>query len=178
MSFDESLLRTMTTPFKASGPFYISTHIRHKERLSPNNANFFLVNPCHLINIPLNASSLSFPKFPPVLPFPHTQHSPAMASSSSSSHQWNNTIDDTSPLFSYSPYCQLFLIVCLFSCLTNVLSLPPADGTGLQNGWQSWYTVSGFNSRAGDVPAGDSSRITSLPGASVSLNFFGKSNHE
>jgi len=65
---------------------------------------------------------------------------------------WNFTIPDTSPMLSYHPY---------------------ADGFGLQNGWQTWYTVSGFNTQAGESSKGDSYHITSLPGAEVSLQFYG-----
>ncbi|KAJ6551179.1 hypothetical protein B0H19DRAFT_163324 [Mycena capillaripes] len=65
---------------------------------------------------------------------------------------WNFTIPGASPILSYHPY---------------------ADGFGLQNGWQTWYTVSGFNKNPGDSSHGDSYHLTSLPGAQVSLEFFG-----
>ncbi|KAJ7750231.1 hypothetical protein B0H16DRAFT_1887848 [Mycena metata] len=67
---------------------------------------------------------------------------------------WNYTIDDASPFLTYLPY---------------------ADGSnsGLNKGWTPWYTKTGYlvqNAAAGD---GDSYHITSLPGASVTLNFYG-----
>ncbi|KAJ7312929.1 hypothetical protein DFH08DRAFT_896216 [Mycena albidolilacea] len=65
---------------------------------------------------------------------------------------WNFTIPDTSSMLSYHPY---------------------ADGFGLQNGWQTWYTVSGFNAQAGESSKGDSFHLTSLPGAELSLQFYG-----
>ncbi|KAJ7911620.1 hypothetical protein B0H13DRAFT_2008975 [Mycena leptocephala] len=65
---------------------------------------------------------------------------------------WNFTIPDTSPIFTYQPY---------------------ADGFGLQSGWQTWYTVSGFNKNPGDSSHGDSFHLTSLDGAEVSLEFYG-----
>ncbi|KAJ7779190.1 hypothetical protein B0H16DRAFT_808419 [Mycena metata] len=68
------------------------------------------------------------------------------------SQLWNFSIPDTSPILSYSPY---------------------ADGFGLQNGWQTWYTISGFNTQPGEGSAGDSFHLTSLDGAEVSLQFYG-----
>ncbi|KAJ7040975.1 hypothetical protein C8F04DRAFT_1081231 [Mycena alexandri] len=68
------------------------------------------------------------------------------------SQLWNFSIPGTSPIFSYSPY---------------------ADGFGLQNGWQAWYTVSGFNTQPGESSVGDSFHLTSLDGAEVSLQFYG-----
>ncbi|KAJ7269313.1 hypothetical protein B0H12DRAFT_1095189 [Mycena haematopus] len=67
---------------------------------------------------------------------------------------WNFTIDDTSPFLTYTPY---------------------ADGSysGLDKGWEPWYTVSGFISANGEGGAGDSYHLTSLDGASVNLNFYG-----
>ncbi|KAJ6582160.1 hypothetical protein B0H19DRAFT_1061606 [Mycena capillaripes] len=54
----------------------------------------------------------------------------------------------------------------------NIIAVS-ADGFGLQNGWQTWYTVSGFNKRPGDSPEGDSFHLTSLNGAEVSVEFYG-----
>ncbi|KAF8201353.1 hypothetical protein K438DRAFT_1965849 [Mycena galopus ATCC 62051] len=65
---------------------------------------------------------------------------------------WNYTIPDTSPILSYHPY---------------------ADGFGLTKGWQTYYTVSGFNTQPGESSQGDSYHLTSLPGAEVSLEFYG-----
>ncbi|KAF7369212.1 hypothetical protein MVEN_00248800 [Mycena venus] len=65
---------------------------------------------------------------------------------------WNFTIPDTSPIFSYHPY---------------------ADGFGLNTGWQTYYTVSGFNTQPGESSEGDSYHVTSLVGAEVSLQFYG-----
>ncbi|KAF5385301.1 hypothetical protein D9615_001171 [Tricholomella constricta] len=65
---------------------------------------------------------------------------------------WNFTIDDTSPYLSFNPY---------------------GDGSGLSNGWQTWYTGSQFNSAPGQASRGDSYHITSLRNASVTLQFFG-----
>jgi hypothetical protein len=53
--------------------------------------------------------------------------------------------------------------------ITSIL----ADGFGLQSGWQTWYTVSGFNKNPGDSSHGDSFHLTSLDGAEVSLEFYG-----
>ncbi|KAJ7705610.1 hypothetical protein B0H17DRAFT_672082 [Mycena rosella] len=65
---------------------------------------------------------------------------------------WNFTIADTSPILSYQPY---------------------ADGFGLTNGWQTWYTTSGFNKSPGESGEGVSYHVTSLAGAQVTLQFFG-----
>ncbi|KAJ7755055.1 hypothetical protein DFH07DRAFT_822744 [Mycena maculata] len=67
---------------------------------------------------------------------------------------WNFTFDDTSTFFTYTPY---------------------ADGSnsGLTKGWEPWYTQSGFISQNGEGGAGDSYHLTSLAGASVSLDFYG-----
>ncbi|KAJ7240854.1 hypothetical protein B0H12DRAFT_1134292 [Mycena haematopus] len=65
---------------------------------------------------------------------------------------WNYTIPDASPILSYHPY---------------------ADGFGLSNGWQTYYTVSGFNTQPGEGSEGVSSHLTMLPGAEVSLQFYG-----
>ncbi|KAF7333730.1 hypothetical protein MVEN_02329400 [Mycena venus] len=64
---------------------------------------------------------------------------------------WNFTIQDNSPFVNYSPF---------------------ADG-GLANGWQPWYTKSGFLKEPGEGGDGDGYHITSLPGASFSLEFHG-----
>ncbi|KAJ7489165.1 hypothetical protein FB451DRAFT_1125416 [Mycena latifolia] len=65
---------------------------------------------------------------------------------------WNFTIPDTSPILSYHPY---------------------ADGFGLQNGWQTWYTTSGFNTQLGESGQGDSYHLTRLADAQVTLQFYG-----
>ncbi|KAJ7267222.1 hypothetical protein C8J57DRAFT_1469510, partial [Mycena rebaudengoi] len=64
----------------------------------------------------------------------------------------NFTLEDTSPVFEFQPY---------------------ADGFGLQNGWQTFYTGSGFNSKPGQGSQGDSFHLTSLDGAQVALKFYG-----
>ncbi|KAJ7772180.1 hypothetical protein B0H16DRAFT_1512575 [Mycena metata] len=64
---------------------------------------------------------------------------------------WNFTIQDTSPFVAYSPF---------------------ADGS-FANGWQPWYTNSGFLKTPGEGGNGDSFHITSLPGAAFSLQFHG-----
>ncbi|TDL28167.1 hypothetical protein BD410DRAFT_348751 [Rickenella mellea] len=64
----------------------------------------------------------------------------------------NFTVDDTSPIFRYEPY---------------------SDGVGSNNGWQTWYSDSGFNSQPGEEGSGESFHLTSFNGANVSLNFFG-----
>ncbi|KAJ7220698.1 hypothetical protein GGX14DRAFT_515053, partial [Mycena pura] len=66
--------------------------------------------------------------------------------------QWNFSIMDTSPMLSYRPY---------------------SDGFGLQNGWQTWYTTSGFNTQPGESPEGNSYHLTSLSGAEVTFQFYG-----
>ncbi|KAJ7770290.1 hypothetical protein DFH07DRAFT_768798 [Mycena maculata] len=47
-----------------------------------------------------------------------------------------------------------------------------ADGFGLNNGWQAWYTTSGFNTSPGESGQGDSYHVTSLVGAQVTLRFY------
>lgn len=94
--------------------------------------------------------------------------------------QYNFTIDDTSPVLTYSPYGVHFHFLDRVYALL-LLTLPPADfdsangrGDGLQNGWQTWYSGSGYLSSAdGPTPNGESFHLTSLPGASVSLSFYG-----
>ncbi|KAF7302161.1 hypothetical protein MIND_00783000 [Mycena indigotica] len=70
------------------------------------------------------------------------------------SASWNFTVDDTSPLLTYTPYAD-------------------GSGSGLANGWIPWYTENGFLSAPGEGGAGDSYHLTSLSGASVNLKFFG-----
>ncbi|KAJ7097600.1 hypothetical protein C8R44DRAFT_748331 [Mycena epipterygia] len=67
---------------------------------------------------------------------------------------WNFTIPNTSPTLSYFPY---------------------ADGFGMQNGWQTWYATSSFNAKPGLVPQGALFHVTTLPGARVTLQFYGSS---
>ncbi|KAK7023137.1 hypothetical protein R3P38DRAFT_3317360 [Favolaschia claudopus] len=62
---------------------------------------------------------------------------------------WNFTIPDTSPIFTYP------------------------DGVDLRNGWQTFYSGSGFNTQPGESPEGDSSHVTMLPSAELSLDFYG-----
>ncbi|KAH8119973.1 hypothetical protein DFH11DRAFT_1557636 [Phellopilus nigrolimitatus] len=69
--------------------------------------------------------------------------------------QWNFSIDDTSPMFSYVPYAD-----------TGI-------GNGLLEGWQTWYSGSNYLKTLGESPIGDSFHLTSLSGASVSLSFYG-----
>lgn len=64
---------------------------------------------------------------------------------------WNFTIDDTSPYLLYFPY---------------------SDGS-ISSGWQTWYSVSQFNTGVGQVGQGDSYHLTSLSNASVTLQFMG-----
>lgn len=51
------------------------------------------------------------------------------------------------------------------------------DGTGLSNGWSTWYNQSGFiispGVSYGDIGYVESYHITSLPEANVSLTFNG-----
>ncbi|KAJ7621354.1 hypothetical protein FB45DRAFT_1006664 [Roridomyces roridus] len=65
---------------------------------------------------------------------------------------WNFTVNDTSPILSYHPY---------------------ADGSSAQNGWQLFYTSSGFNTQTGESGQGDSFHVTSLSGGQVTLGFHG-----
>lgn len=69
------------------------------------------------------------------------------------STSWNFTIDDASPFLQYAPY---------------------ADGP-LSNGWQAWYSdaQNAFNPSCGEAAVGNSEHITSLSGASISLQFYG-----
>ncbi|EJD03738.1 uncharacterized protein FOMMEDRAFT_167065 [Fomitiporia mediterranea MF3/22] len=74
--------------------------------------------------------------------------------------QYNFTIDDTSPILFYSPYADTGGVI--------------GRGDGLRNAWQTWYTVSGFlPNRDGPSTEGESYHLTSAPGASVSLSFYG-----
>ncbi|KAH7915724.1 hypothetical protein BJ138DRAFT_917311 [Hygrophoropsis aurantiaca] len=68
------------------------------------------------------------------------------------SAHWNVTLNDTSPVISYYPYY---------------------DGFGLTNGWQIWYSESGFNTEYAYPGNGYSAHITSLPGANMTLQFYG-----
>lgn len=67
-----------------------------------------------------------------------------------------------------------FVSKCMI-ILTNFITFTffSGDGNGLGLGWQTWYTGSGFNKNEGASPVGDSFHLTSLPGASVSLSFYG-----
>jgi hypothetical protein len=47
------------------------------------------------------------------------------------------------------------------------------DGFGLTNGWQVWYSETGYNTVPADPGYGISAHITSLPGANVTLSFYG-----
>ncbi|KAG2155694.1 hypothetical protein DEU56DRAFT_319654 [Suillus clintonianus] len=65
---------------------------------------------------------------------------------------WNITLNDTSPMFTYYPY---------------------SDGFGLTNGWQIWYSETGYNTVFANPGVGISAHITSLPGANVTFSFYG-----
>ncbi|OAX42100.1 hypothetical protein K503DRAFT_767082 [Rhizopogon vinicolor AM-OR11-026] len=65
---------------------------------------------------------------------------------------WNITLNDTSPVFTYYPYY---------------------DGFGLTNGWQIWYSETGYNTAPANPGYGISAHITSLPGANFTLSFYG-----
>lgn len=65
---------------------------------------------------------------------------------------WNITLNDTSPVFTYYPYY---------------------DGFGTGNGWQIWYSETGYNTVFANPGVGISAHITSLPGANVTLSFYG-----
>ncbi|KAG1904574.1 uncharacterized protein F5891DRAFT_749024 [Suillus fuscotomentosus] len=65
---------------------------------------------------------------------------------------WNITLNDTSPVFTYYPYY---------------------DGFGTGNGWQIWYSETGYNTAFANPGVGISAHITSLPGANVTLSFYG-----
>lgn len=65
---------------------------------------------------------------------------------------WNITLNDTSPVFTYYPYY---------------------DGFGTENGWQVWYSETGYNTVPANPGVGISAHITSLPGANVTLSFYG-----
>lgn len=47
------------------------------------------------------------------------------------------------------------------------------DGFGLANGWQIWYSETGYNTAPAYPGYGISAHITSLPGANVTLSFYG-----
>lgn len=64
---------------------------------------------------------------------------------------WNFTINDSSSIVNYEPY---------------------ADGA-LDGGWQSWFSETGFNTAGGEEAKGTSRHVTALPGASLSLEFYG-----
>ena len=91
------------------------------------------------------------------------------------SFAFNLTIDDTSPVLTYSPYG-----TCLSRPARAQLKISrEGDGLGLNDGWSTWYSDLGFiNSPGvefGDIGRGTSYHITSLPGANVSLAFNGTS---
>ncbi|KAL4252453.1 hypothetical protein ABKN59_002704 [Abortiporus biennis] len=65
---------------------------------------------------------------------------------------YNYTIDDTSSVLTYTPY---------------------GDGVFVNNGWEAWFSQSGFNTAGGQESIGDSRHLTSFAGASVSLQFHG-----
>ncbi|KAG2138704.1 uncharacterized protein EDB93DRAFT_1253251 [Suillus bovinus] len=65
---------------------------------------------------------------------------------------WNITLNDTSPVFTYYPYY---------------------DGFGTGNGWQIWYSETGYNTVFANPGVGISAHITSMPGANVTLSFYG-----
>ncbi|KAI0783376.1 hypothetical protein C8Q75DRAFT_810959 [Abortiporus biennis] len=68
---------------------------------------------------------------------------------------WNYTIDDTSSILTYRPY---------------------SDGIDPNDGWVSWFSMSGFRTDGtGGSAYGDSRHLTSLTGSSVSLEFHGTS---
>lgn len=65
---------------------------------------------------------------------------------------WNITLNDTSPVFTYYPYY---------------------DGFGTGNGWQIWYSETGYNTVFANPGVGISAHRTSLPGANVTFSFYG-----
>ncbi|KAG1754748.1 uncharacterized protein EDB91DRAFT_1241993 [Suillus paluster] len=65
---------------------------------------------------------------------------------------WNITLNDTSPVFTYYPYY---------------------DGFGLGNGWQVWYSETGYNTVPANAGNGISAHRTSLTGANVTFSFYG-----
>ena len=86
--------------------------------------------------------------------------------------QFNFLLDDTSPFYVYKPYGKSDKIIKLIHIFDGY---PSANGQGnqTQNGWVQYFSLNGFNNAGGEDGQGDSSHITSLPGATVSLQFFG-----
>jgi len=83
---------------------------------------------------------------------------------------WNITLNDTSPVFTYYPYCEPF-IYNDDRLIRVMLSID--DGFGLTNGWQVWYSETGYNTAPANAGFGISAHITSLSGANVTLPFYG-----
>ncbi|KLO05467.1 hypothetical protein SCHPADRAFT_933614 [Schizopora paradoxa] len=68
----------------------------------------------------------------------------------------NNTLDNTSPVFSWYPYSEgLFL--------------------GPTEGWVLWASGLGYNTSPGQSPVGDLYHVTNMPNASMSLSYYGTS---
>ncbi|KAL6304916.1 hypothetical protein BKA93DRAFT_848112 [Sparassis latifolia] len=75
-----------------------------------------------------------------------------------SSSVWNYTIDDSSSYLTYTPHGD------------------GGIGDWTHTGWQPWYSESGgWNTAGGNYATGTSLHITSFPGASVELQFYGTS---
>lgn len=83
---------------------------------------------------------------------------------------YNLTIDDSSSILNYLPYCKSSL-----SIFRVVLTDRYAADGNFSGGWQTWFSVSGFNTAGGEEAVGDSRHITAFPSASVSLQFHGTS---
>lgn len=95
---------------------------------------------------------------------------------SDSQSTYNFTLDDTSPVIKYTPYCSsMTYLPSLNNIHTHIFPpFPPADGDFV-SGWQQWYSGNGFNNATGEDGIGDSFHISSFPGASFQLSFFGES---
>lgn len=105
---------------------------------------------------------------------------------------WNFTIPDTSPILSYCQCPVLVASICSLAYLCVKSTVPYgerlcevtlassynsgyiADGSDYHNGWQAWYTTSGFNTKPGDSPQGTSYHVTALTGAQITLQFYGE----
>lgn len=86
-------------------------------------------------------------------------------------YSWNTTIDDTSSIILFSPYCESSSFVHP-QLLNKLCTL--AEGP-VENGWAGWFQDSAtqFNSFGGEQAIGESLHYTSFPGANLYLQFEG-----
>lgn len=86
---------------------------------------------------------------------------------------WNVTVDDTSPIFAYQPYGKSHQRAMVIMII--LAWMIAADGISPSNGWSTYFTQTGYNKSPGQSGNGKSMHVTSLPNASVKLQFYGTS---